>query len=47
MAHEIFKHIPTIEYRGEDNDNPLAYNWYDAEKIILGKSLKEHLRFAV
>ena len=47
MAHEIFKHIPTIEYRGEDNNNPLAYNWYDAEKIILGKSLKEHLRFAV
>ena len=47
MSHEIFKHIPTIEYQGEDNDNPLAYNWYDAEKIILGKSLKEHLRFAV
>tara|TARA_Y100001936_G_scaffold123260_1_gene120469 strand:- start:3199 stop:4503 length:1305 start_codon:yes stop_codon:yes gene_type:complete len=47
MTHKIFKHIPAIEYRGEDNDNPLAYNWYDAERIILGKSLKEHLRFAI
>jgi len=43
---EFFKGIPQIKFEGRDTDNPLAYRWYDADKIIAGKSMKEWLRFA-
>ena len=36
-----------IRYEGPNSDNPLAYRYYDPQKVILGKSLEEHLRFAV
>lgn len=44
---EYFKEIGKINYEGPESDNPLAYRWYDAKKIVAGKSLEEHLRFAV
>lgn len=44
---EYFKGIPPIPYEGPGTDNPLAYRWYDAKKIVRGKPMKEHLRFAV
>ncbi len=44
---EYFKGIGEIKYEGLQSDNPLAYKWYDENKIVAGKSLKEHLRFAV
>lgn len=47
MATEYFKGIAPIPYEGPSTDNPLAYRWYDAKKIVRGKSMKEHLRFAV
>ena len=43
---EYFKSIPTIRYEGKESDNPLAYRWYDEDKIVAGKTMKEHLRFA-
>ena len=33
--------------RDRQSDNPLAFKWYDEKKMIAGKSMKEHLRFAV
>ena len=42
----IFKGIPQIKYEGKDTDNPLAFRWYDENKIVAGKSMKEYLRFA-
>ena len=42
-----FIEIPTIKYEGKDSKNPLAFKYYDAEKIILGKPMKEHLPFAM
>lgn len=36
-----------IPYEGPDSRNPLAYRYYDAGKEIAGKTLEEHLRFAV
>ncbi len=36
-----------IRYEGPDSDNPFAYRWYDPERIVLGKRLEDHLRFAV
>lgn len=44
---EYFKGIDKIQFEGADSDNPLAYRWYDENRVIAGKSMKEHLRFAV
>lgn len=43
---EFFKGIGQIQYEGLESDNPLAYRWYDAKKVVAGKTLEEHLRFA-
>ena len=44
---EIFKNIATIKYEGPASTNPLAFKFYDPEKVILGKKMKEHLPFAM
>lgn len=43
---EFFKGIGQIQYEGPATDNPLAFRWYDESKVIAGKTMKEHLRFA-
>jgi xylose isomerase len=43
---EYFKGIGQVKFEGAGSDNPLAYRWYDAEKIVAGKKLKDWLRFA-
>ena len=43
---EFFKGIPEIKFEGVESDNPFAYRWYDENKIIAGKPMKEYLRFA-
>lgn len=43
---EFFKGIPQIRYEGAGTDNPLAFRWYDENRIVAGKSMKDHLRFA-
>ena len=42
-----FNGIGKINYEGQSSDNPLAFKWYDENKIVAGKPLKELLRFAV
>ena len=44
---EIFKNISKIEYEGADSKNPLAFKFYDADKIVFGKKMSEHLPFAM
>lgn len=44
---EFFKNIGKIKYEGKASTNGLAFKYYDAEKVIAGKSMKEHLRFAM
>jgi xylose isomerase len=44
---EYFSGIPKIKYEGTGSDNPLSFKYYDENKMIGGKSMKEHLRFAV
>ena len=43
---EFFKGIGQVKYEGPQSDNPLAFRWYDADKIVAGKTMKDHLRFA-
>lgn len=47
MSQTVFSEFPTVKYGGSATTDELAYRWYDAEKVVLGKPLKEHLRFAV
>lgn len=44
---EYFPEIRKIKFEGKDSNNPLAYKFYDADKKIGGKSMKEFLRFAM
>jgi xylose isomerase len=44
---EFFENIPQIKFEGTGTDNPLAYRWYDENKTVAGKPMKEWLRFAV
>ncbi len=43
---EYFKNISQVQFEGVDTDNPLAFRWYDENKIVAGKSLKDHLRYS-
>src|ERR1700723_2145660 len=47
MADTIFSEFATIKYEGSESDSPLVYRWYNADRVVLGKPMKEHLRFAV
>ncbi len=44
---DYFPKIGKIPYDGKDSKNPLAYHYYDAEKIVLGKKMKDWLRFSL
>ncbi|CAM8665299.1 XylA Xylose isomerase [Comamonadaceae bacterium] len=35
-----------IAYEGAQSTNPLAFKWYDKDRMVLGKRMEEHLRFA-
>jgi xylose isomerase len=43
---EYFKGINQVKYEGLESDNPLAFRWYNADQVVAGKTMKEHLRFA-
>ncbi len=42
-----FNSIGKIPFEGRNSKNPLAFKYYDAEQIVAGKPMKEHLRFAL
>jgi len=43
---KYFKNIGQIRYEGPGSDNPFAFRWYDENKMVAGKTMKEYLRFA-
>lgn len=44
---EYFPGIGEIKYEGKESKNPLAFKWYNPDQVVAGKTMKEHLRFAV
>ncbi len=44
---EFFKGITPIPYEGPGSDNPLAFKYYNPTEVIDGKTMEEHLRYAV
>ncbi|WP_432286867.1 xylose isomerase [Aminobacter sp. BA135] len=47
MSTGYFGDIKPVRYEGPDSTNPLAYRHYNADEVVLGKRLEDHLRFAV
>ncbi|HEQ60294.1 MAG TPA: xylose isomerase, partial [Firmicutes bacterium] len=47
MTEECFPQIPKIQYEGPKSRNPLAFKFYDADEVVAGKTLRDHLRFSV
>ena len=43
---EYFPGVQKINFEGKDSDNPLSFKYYDPEKLVNGKPMKVHLRFA-
>src|SRR5262245_52570747 len=44
---EFFEGIDRIGFGGPDSDDPLAFRWYDAQRMVRGRTLRDHLRMAV
>jgi len=44
---EFFKGIGRIPFEGRESDNPLAFRWYEEDRVVGNKTMKEHFKFAV
>ena len=42
-----FPEIGKVEYEGRESKNPLAFKWYDENRVVGDRSMKDHFRFAV
>jgi len=47
MAKEYFPQVGKIKFEGKDSKNPMAFHYYDAEKVVMGKKMKDWLKFAM
>ncbi len=47
MSQPLFSDLAAVRFEGEASSNPLAYRFYDPGRVVMGKPLREHLRFAV
>ena len=47
METNYFKNIGQIKYEGKDSENPLAYKFYNPDLQVMGKSMREHFKFAM
>ena len=43
----IFENIPEIKYAGPASKEPFAFKFFDPERVVLGKPMREHLPFAM
>ena len=47
MAKEFFPGIGKIQFEGKESKNPMAFRYYDAKKVVLGKTMAEWLKFSM
>ena len=47
MAKEYFPTIGKIPFEGAESKNPLAFHYYDAERVVMGKPMKDWFKFAM
>jgi xylose isomerase len=43
----VFTEFPTVRFAGPNSQEEFVYRWYEADRVVLGKPMREHLRFAV
>lgn len=43
----LFANAVNVPFEGPDSANPLAFRWYERDRMVLGKRMEDHLRFAV
>ncbi len=46
MATEYFPAVPSISFEGPETTNPFAFRYYDPDRIVAGKALRDHFKFA-
>lgn len=46
-TNQYFPTIDKIKYEGPESDNPLSFKYYKEDKVVAGKTMKEHFRFAI
>jgi len=44
---EYFPNIQKISFEGRESTNPFAFKFYDENRVVAGKTMKEHFRFAI
>ncbi|MDN5315774.1 MAG: xylose isomerase, partial [Clostridiales bacterium] len=44
---EFYPTIKKVNYEGNKTDNPLAFRFYNPDEMIAGKSMRDHMRFAM
>jgi len=42
-----FNNVQKIQFEGKQSTNPLSFKFYNPEQVVLGKTMREHLRFAI
>jgi len=47
MAKEYFPSVGKIKFEGKDSKNPMAFHYYDANKVVMGKKMEDWLKFAM
>lgn len=47
MSKEYFPQIGKIPFEGTESKNVLAFHYYDADKVVMGKKMKDWLKFAM
>jgi xylose isomerase len=44
---EFFPEIGKIKFEGKESKNPLAFRYYDAEKVVYGRKMKDWFKFSM
>lgn len=44
---KYFKDVEKINYEGPESKNPMAFKYYNPDEVVMGKTMKEQLRFAM
>ncbi|GAB2632096.1 xylose isomerase [Belliella aquatica] len=47
MSKTYFPNIDKIKFEGRESNNPFAFKFYDENRVVAGKSMKEHFKFAI
>ena len=47
MSKTYFPNIDKIQFEGRESSNPFAFKFYDENRVVAGKSMKEHFKFAI